>query len=155
MQLRRILFFIMIFSLTFSSLVIGFFGGLKFVLRGTTNGVFLPHINVIIMEGKNDRWDMVDTFYHERGHYVYYNLLSAEERQEWKELYKNEGRSVSYYASKNEKEDFAEQYRSMYSGQYTCLFIEEVIKEYSLAKFQFLYERLGPPECVEDEEWTD
>lgn len=64
--------------------------------------------NAYICDGLSTK-DTLRAKYHETGHYIWFNILTTEQRNKWKELYK-EGNFVSQYAETSPEEDFAETY---------------------------------------------
>lgn len=65
---------------------------------------------------------------HEIGHYVYFQKLTKEQRDEWREIYEDSNSFISEYASTNELEDFAE----MYAGMTRCYVAPSSLLDYNV-----------------------
>ena len=76
--------------------------------------------------------DLLETLYHEIGHHVFWKVLSIDQRADWVMVVSPGAGSVSLYAERNAREDFAETY-----AWYVLDYIEPASLE---AKLKFMHE---------------
>ena len=82
------------------------------VAPGTRGSYFQnENMSAIVVWKFTSRHEFFHILYHEIGHYVFMRTLLQPQRDQWmKEIRKHEKQTVSDYARKNSREDFAESY---------------------------------------------
>lgn len=79
----------------------------------SAKGEFLSDRRRVVVYDFESLQQFYHVLYHELGHYVFYQVLSSEQRKEWvTKLFKHYS-SVTVYGSRNASEDFAESYAVM------------------------------------------
>ena len=76
------------------------------------------NFSAIVVWKFNSKSEFYHILYHEVGHYVFMQTLQQKPRDEWMyDIRKKEPQTVSQYAKKNSREDFAETYAAFVTQQ--------------------------------------
>ena len=59
---------------------------------------------------------LIDTLYHEYGHYIWFDIISEEEKDQWKDIISTRG-SLNEYGSTNTEEDWSEYFTTFFKDK--------------------------------------